>query len=77
LNNLAGDPAHRATLEKLRARLDRWMAETKDQGPESVARYDSDMRVYVGEGKRAGKSTGESVTEKNIAQMKAWAREGK
>ena len=53
------------------------MAETKDQGAESEARYDSDMRVYVGEGKRAGKSTGESVTEKNIAQMKAWAREGK
>jgi len=33
--------------------------------------------VYVGEGSRKGKATGASVTEQNIAQMKAWAREGK
>jgi arylsulfatase A-like enzyme len=77
VNNLAGDPAHRATLEKLRARLDRWMVETKDRGPESDAMYDSDMKVYVGEGSRKGRATGASVTEQNIAQMKAWAREGK
>jgi arylsulfatase A-like enzyme len=77
VSNLAGDPEHRATLEKLRARLDRWMVETKDRGPESDAMYDSDMKVYVGEGSRKGKATGASVTEQNIAQMKAWAREGK
>jgi len=75
--NLAGDPAHRATLEKLRARLDRWMAETEDRGPESEAMYDSDMKAYVGEGGRRGKAAGETITEKNIAQMKAWAKEGK
>ncbi len=77
VKNLAADPAHRATLEKLRARLDRWMVETKDQGPESEAMYDSDMKVYVGEGNRKGKGAGETATEKNIAQMKAWAKQGK
>lgn len=81
VKNLAGEPAQRATLEKMRARLDRWIVETKDKGPESDAMYDSDMKVYVGEGNRAAKGagdgSGQSVTEKNIAVMKAWAKEGK
>jgi hypothetical protein len=75
VKNLAGDPAQRATLEKLRARLDRWMTETKDRGPETEAMYDSDMDVYLGG--RARKGKGESITEKNIAVMKQWAGEGK
>lgn len=75
VKNLAADPAHRATLEQMRGRLDRWMAETKDRGPESEAMYDSDMAVYVGG--RNGKAKGETETEKNIALMKRWAREGK
>ena len=37
--------------------------------------YDSDMDVYVGGRNKKGK--GESATERNIAQMKAWAKEGK
>jgi hypothetical protein len=73
VQNLAADPAHKATLETLRARLDRWIVETKDRGPESQKMYDSDMAVYVGG--RTGK--GESITEKNIALMKKWAAEGK
>ena len=64
-NNLAADPAHRATLEALRKRLDSWMAETRDGGPESDARYDSDMAVYLGRGNPA--------VETNIALMKQWA----
>jgi arylsulfatase A-like enzyme len=75
VSNLAGEAAHRATLETLRGRLDRWMAEVKDRGPEAEAMYDSDMAVYVGE--RTNKGKGETATEKNIAIMKAWAREGK
>ncbi|MBL9189320.1 MAG: sulfatase [Opitutaceae bacterium] len=75
VKNLAADPAHRATLEKLRARLDRWMVETGDKGPEPDAMYDSDMAVYTGG--RAQKGKGETATEKNIALMKQWAREGK
>jgi arylsulfatase A-like enzyme len=75
VKNLAGDPAHQATLEKMRRRLDQWIVETKDRGPESGAMYDSDMAVYTGG--RASKGKGESITEKNIALMKQWAREGK
>ncbi len=69
VKNLAGDSAHRETLEKLRARLDRWIVETKDRGPESEAMYDSDMKEYLGRGNPA--------VEKNIAPMKKWAAEGK
>jgi arylsulfatase A-like enzyme len=67
--NLAADPAYRSTLESLRARLDRWMVETKDCGPESEKMYDSDMLEYVGKGNPA--------VEQNIAIMKKWASEGK
>jgi arylsulfatase A-like enzyme len=75
VKNLAAEPKHKGTLEKMRARLDRWIVETKDKGPESEKMYDSDMDVYVGG--RANKRPGESVTEKNIAVMKRWAAEGK
>lgn len=75
VKNLAAEPAHRATLEKLRAQLDRWMVETNDHGAESERMYDSDMAVYVGSRNNADK--GPTVTEKNIALMKQWAREGK
>lgn len=74
VKNLAADPAHRATLEKMRARLDRWIVETKDKGPESESMYDSDMAVYLG-GRSSKK--GDNPTERNIAQMKQWAKEGK
>ena len=69
VKNLAADPAHQTTLATLRARLDRWMTDTKDHGPESAARYDSDMKVYLGKGN--------PTVEKNIALMKRWATEGK
>ncbi|MCO6455407.1 MAG: sulfatase [Pirellulaceae bacterium] len=69
VKNLAGDPAHRSALETLRKRLDRWMVETGDRGPESESMYDSDMAVYLGRGNPA--------VERNIALMKKWAAEGK
>ncbi|HEY1066297.1 MAG TPA: sulfatase [Pirellulales bacterium] len=69
VKNLAADPTHRAVLETLRARLDQWILESHDCGPESDAMYDSDMQVYVGDGNE--------TVEKNIAQMKKWAAEGK
>jgi len=69
MTNLAADPAHRSTLEALRARLDRWMEETGDRGPETEAMYDSEMRVYVGKGN--------PEVERNIATMKRLAAEGK
>jgi arylsulfatase A-like enzyme len=74
VTNLAADPAHRKTLETLRGRLDRWIKETGDPGPEPEKMYDSDMEVYVGG--RANKGKGETATEKNIRLMKAWAKQG-
>jgi arylsulfatase A-like enzyme len=69
VQNLAAEPAHRQTLETLRARLDRWMDETNDHGAESEKMYDTDMVEYLGKGNPA--------VEKNIALMKKWAAEGK
>ena len=69
VKNLASNPAHKATLETLRARLDRWMVETKDRGPEPAAMFDSDMKAYLGRGNQE--------VERNIALMKRWAAEGK
>jgi arylsulfatase A-like enzyme len=73
--NLAADPQHQQTLASLRARLDRWMTETGDRGPESEKMYDSDMAVYLGS--RETKDRGDDVTVKNIRLMKQWAAEGK
>lgn len=69
VTNLAGDPRHKQTLEKLRAKLDHWIVETNDRGPESDAVYDSDMAAYLGKGN--------PEVEKNIALMKQWAATGK
>jgi uncharacterized sulfatase len=32
VNNLAADPAHKKAFERLKKRLDQWIAETNDQG---------------------------------------------
>jgi arylsulfatase A-like enzyme len=69
IRNLAGDPHFRSPLETLRARLDRWMVETRDRGPESETMYDSDMAVYL--------QKPNPVVEQNIKLIKQWAREGK
>ena len=67
--NLAAEPAHQQALVELRGRLDRWMVETNDHGPEAAAMYDSDMGSYVGKGN--------PTVEKTIALMKRWAAAGK
>jgi arylsulfatase A-like enzyme len=69
VTNLADDPAHKQTLETLRARLDQWIAETGDKGPESEAQYDSDVKLYLGRDS--------PVYDENVALMKKWAAEGK
>lgn len=77
LNNLAGDPAHAETLAELRGILDGWIRDTNDQGqtPESDEVYDADMAVYLES--RKDEPDYLQVMRKNIAQMKAWAKEGK
>jgi hypothetical protein len=69
VRNLAGDPAYAAVLAEHRRRLDAKLVTTRDPGPESMAMYDSDMKPYVGKGN--------PEVERNIAQMKKWAAEGK
>ncbi len=69
VQNLATDAGFQQELESLRGRLDEWIIETQDHGPESVTMYDSDMAVYVGKGN--------PNVEQNIARMKQWAAEGK
>ena len=58
-------------LTEMRKRLDDWISSTGDQGqqPESAAMYDSDMAVYL--------ERENLIVERNIAQMKQWAKEGK
>jgi len=66
--NLASEPAHAGALKTMRSRLDRWMIETCDQGPESESRYDSDMAAYLGHKPNP-------AIQKNINLMKQWAAE--
>ena len=67
--NLVADPKHRQTLDTLRPRLDGWMRETGDRGPESEKMYDSDMAVYL--------QRPSPVVQQNIQLNRRWAKEGK
>lgn len=79
LNNLADNPKFANQLGKLRQQLDKWMVDTNDLGRESetAEMFDSDMEVYLN--KLRSKADPEHLKriEDNIAQMKAWAAEGK
>jgi arylsulfatase A-like enzyme len=74
VTNLAADPKHKATLEALRKKLAEWEESTGDRGrtPEPMAMYDSDMKVYLGGGKKDN-----TELKRNIELNKAWAKEGK
>ncbi|MEM6779830.1 MAG: sulfatase [Planctomycetota bacterium] len=80
IHNLAEDPAHAETLATMRGRLDDWMESTNDQGrqPESMEMFDSDMAEYLYKFRdgRGDQNHYRSIL-RNIAQMKAWAAEGK
>ncbi|MFN9433320.1 MAG: sulfatase [Planctomycetota bacterium] len=77
LRNLANDPEHAETLAELRGTLDTWIRVTNDQGqtPETEEVYDADMAVYMGSRKDEPEYI--AKMQRNIAQMKAWAKEGK
>ncbi len=82
LYDLEADPHETRTLaaerpeilKDLRGRLERWMKETGDRGPESGAMYDSDMAVYLAETKDPARR---KLLEDTIALMKRWAAEGR
>jgi arylsulfatase A-like enzyme len=71
--NLAGDPKFRATLQTLRGRLDRWMVETHDGGPESEQVYDANVADELTNPANKGHT---QAIMKNVALMKQWAKEG-
>jgi arylsulfatase A-like enzyme len=77
LTNLADDPTYAQTLAELRGILDAWIRETKDQGqtPETEAVYDADMAVYLESRKNEAEYI--QTMQRNIRQMKTWAKEGK
>jgi arylsulfatase A-like enzyme len=74
VTNLAADPKHADTLVAMRKQLADWEERTGDQGrrPEPVAMYDSDMKVYLGGGKKDN-----TELKRNIELNKKWAGEGK
>ncbi len=74
VTNLAADPKHKATLEAMRKKLADWEEDTGDWGrkPEPMAMYDSDMKVYLGGGKKDN-----TELKRNIDLNKTWAKEGK
>ena len=72
--NLAGDPQYRTTLETLRTRLDRWIEETHDLGPESEKAYDAN---FAYEFKNTPSKTRKDAMLKNSELMKQWSKEGR
>ena len=74
IDNLAGDPRHAAALAAHRARLDRWIEETGDWGPESI-------EVYIMETEDQMQSTRNVASReryrRNSELYLQWMREGK
>jgi arylsulfatase A-like enzyme len=58
IHDLADSPAHREVLERLRAELDRWIAESDDQG-----RFPEDSAVYRYYDERAKRNWGPRIEE--------------
>jgi arylsulfatase A-like enzyme len=79
LNNLADDPNHAKTLQKMRKALNQWIRETGDLGQnvEPMKMYDSDMKVYLDGLANRGRGDRLQEIKSNIAQMKKWWKEGK
>ena len=78
VNNLAHDSKYASKLMTMRSLLDAWMEDTSDQGraSESAVMFESDMAVYLSRLK--GRFPDRLATlEKNIAQMKTWASQGR
>jgi arylsulfatase A-like enzyme len=75
MNNLASEADAKDKLVELAGILDRWVQQTGDKGRvlETEAAYDADMAVYS----NGQKGPQGEILRRNIAQMKAWAAEGK
>jgi arylsulfatase A-like enzyme len=73
--NLADTPEHARALASHRARLDEWMAETGDMGPESPEVYAQEIEDEL----RSAKANSERyrIFKKNSELYKRWAAEGR
>ncbi|MCB1236384.1 MAG: sulfatase-like hydrolase/transferase, partial [Verrucomicrobiae bacterium] len=78
IHNLAADPARRERLAEMRSLLANWELDSDDRGrfPESEAMYDSDMALYLNQGKKKDPAA-KAELEANIALMKRWRAEGR
>ncbi len=72
--NLAGDPKHAEALRQHRARLDRWVEETGDPGPETPEVYAMETADQMQSNRN---KTSREIYRKNAELYKRWAREGK
>jgi arylsulfatase A-like enzyme len=71
--NLAGKAEHQRTLLDLRSRLQVWMEQTHDLGPESSEVYAQEMEYQIGRNRKNPKSY--AAVKKNVELMERWATE--
>ena len=71
--NLAGRPEHRHALLDLRSRLQVWMEQTHDPGPESSEVYAIEMEFQIDRNRRDPQ--GHAAIQQNVELMKRWAIE--
>lgn len=72
-NNLAEDPRHAEALKRHRARLDRWILETGDPGPETPEIYVLETEDQM---KSTRNKTAREIYRKNAEMYQRWASEG-
>ena len=79
VHNLAEQPEHLDKLREMRAILANWIIESDDHGrfPESEAKYDSAMKIYLDGMLRRGDTQRAQELQNNINLMKQWKAEGK
>ncbi len=72
-NNLAENPKHAGALKRHRARLDRWILETGDPGPETPEIYVLETEDQM---KSTRNKTAREIYRKNAEMYQRWASEG-
>ena len=71
--NLASIPEHQRTLLDLRSRLQVWMEQTHDPGPESPEVYAIEMEFQIDRNRKDPQ--GHAAIQQNVELMKRWATE--
>ena len=73
-NNLAADPAHATALAEHRHRLERWIRQSGDLGPETPEVYVLETEDQM---KSTANRTSREIYRRNSELYKRWAAEGK